>query len=114
MASGKNRVLRGHQGAVEQLVFSPDGHSLASAGRDHDVWLWDVRTAEGRALRGHSGAVEAIAFSLDDGLLVSSSQDTTIRLWSDRLSHDAIELRAWLDRATNGFVGPDNQLSFPE
>ena len=100
--------------AVEQIVFSPDGHSLASAGRDNDVWLWDVLTAEGRALRGHSGAVEAIAFSPQDGSLVSSSQDTTLRLWSDRLSHDAAELRAWLDRATNGFVGPDNQLAFSE
>jgi WD40 repeat protein len=99
---------------VERIVFSPDSRTLATAGQDRLVRLWDVNTGQGRALAGHEGAVEAVAFSPDGRLVVSSSQDRTIRLWEDGLPEDLTELRAWLDRSVNAIIGPNNRVEFGE
>jgi WD40 repeat protein len=69
VAAGKERpaAAEGHQGAVEAVVFLPDGKTLASAGWDRTLRLWEAGT--GRLVRqyGLPGAADSGGWFAADG-----------------------------------------------
>jgi WD40 repeat protein/serine/threonine protein kinase len=73
---------------VAQLALSPDGKTLASAGRDGSpgndgtARLWNLETRQcRRVFRAQDGRCLAVAFSPDGKLLATGSLDRTIRVW---------------------------------
>ncbi|MBI3927053.1 MAG: serine/threonine protein kinase [Armatimonadetes bacterium] len=77
--------LRPHQGPVNAVACSPDGHVLASASNDRTVVLSDLyRPGVSTTLTGHTRIVQSVDFSKEGKLLASASNDMTIRIWDAR------------------------------
>jgi serine/threonine-protein kinase len=85
-ASGPKLTLPGHKGTLTALTFAPDGKSLATAGTDRTIILWNTGQAgpETPLLRfsfsGHRESIVALAFSADSRLLASASADGVVKV----------------------------------
>jgi RNA polymerase sigma factor (sigma-70 family) len=89
----------------DQLVFSPDGRTLAWGGYyDPAVKLLETTTLRERhRLTGHKGGLVSLTFSADSQLLVSSGTDATALVWDLRApASGALDIdAAWRDLARN-------------
>ena len=76
-------TLRGHQGGLYAVEFSPlQPRLLGTASSDQTARIWDKQTgACRRVLQGHTGEVNGIAFHERDRRLATASDDATVRLW---------------------------------
>jgi WD40 repeat protein len=74
-------VLTGHANAVTHVLFSRDGHTLATAGADQTVRLWDVA---GRRQLGEpfTGYIASMALSPDSRALAITGIISTATLWA--------------------------------
>ncbi|MCG3132728.1 MAG: Serine/threonine-protein kinase PknD [Phycisphaerae bacterium] len=90
-----DRVLRGHEGAVKTVAFSPGSETLATASADGTVRLWSVNDAgEPRILRGHEGPVAGAVFEPTGSRVMSGSADGTLRIWDAGAGAEAAVLDA--------------------
>jgi WD40 repeat protein len=93
--SGKRlRTLPGQGNLVDALAFGPDGKTLATAGHDKHVRLWEV--ASGKLLRefkGHEQIVAALAFAPDGKLLASGGWDGRAVFWDTATGKEVRRLR---------------------
>ena len=61
--------LRGHREIIHDLVFTPDGLTLASASHDRSVRLWSIRNGQELISLTQEGGVYQTAFSADGRIM---------------------------------------------
>ncbi|KAM7411194.1 hypothetical protein PAMA_021262 [Pampus argenteus] len=76
-------LLRGHNGGVTCLAFSPDGGALLSGGKDQALMVWDVSSSPAvlskSLLHSHRDWITGCVWTAD--CVLSSSNDGRLCLW---------------------------------
>ena len=75
--------LRGHDGPINAVSWSPDGRRIATAGDDMAVGVWEAETGElVTELLGHSGSVINVDWAPDSHRLLSTASDGVAKIWA--------------------------------
>jgi WD40 repeat protein len=68
---------------INDLTFTPDGTTVATAHTDGTVRLWESATGVERLqLHGHEDDVTGLAFSADGSKLASVGDNGLVRVWA--------------------------------
>lgn len=93
-------TLRGHEGILLHLFFSPDGQNLGTTSTDGVVRVWNIASnTQTHSFKGHFDWVRCAAFLPDGRTVVSGSDDCTIRIWNltatseDNSKHHILKVR---------------------
>ncbi|MGW3767105.1 WD40 repeat domain-containing serine/threonine protein kinase [Actinomadura verrucosospora] len=106
-----SRSLRGHTASVRDLIFTPDGRTLASASDDATVRLWNV--ADGKQRRApldHPDGVNALAMSHGGSTLYTAGDDGRLRLFPVSGKGEPGDLDIDLGPLTSLALSPDDRV----
>ena len=77
-----NNYIKENQGKINNIKWSPDGLYFATAGKDHTIKLYDIRTQKMiQNINAHGNSVTSIDFHPSKKYLVSGSLDSTVKIW---------------------------------
>ena len=105
---GSDVTCYGHTGTINDVEFSPDGKTIASASDDQTIKFWDSASgAEAKTLVGHKNDVIDIEFT-PDGKMLGSLTWRSARLWDLTPDDPKIEVQYMINARSMQF-GPDGQ-----
>ncbi len=102
-----------HEGGAYCVKYSPDGRTLASAGKDAVIRFWDARTLRPQGqLRSGQGEVNEIAFTPDGKSLASAGDDRTVWVWDLACGRrrDVLRPEGCRDELSTLAISPDGKI----
>ncbi|OON21524.1 WD domain, G-beta repeat protein [Opisthorchis viverrini] len=112
-------TLRTHKDYVRVLAYAQHREEVASAGLDHAIFLWDVRTLTAltptnntvttSSFTDKKESIYSLAMNPSGTVLVSGSPDKLIRVWDPRACHKLFQLRGHAGNVRALIVRPDGQ-----
>ncbi len=102
-------INRAQKSAVESIVISPDGQTLASCSDDNTINLWNLKSRKfTRSFVEHTSNVLSLAVTPNGKVLVSGALDG-IRMW-DLLQQRPLGILTRFDNSINTVaISPDGQ-----
>ena len=88
------RSIRGHDGPLTAVAYSPDGKTIATSSWDRTVKLWDPETGVRRSsLVGHRDWVCHLAFDSSGLRLATAGADGAVQLWDVEAGRSLLTFR---------------------
>jgi tetratricopeptide (TPR) repeat protein len=106
------QLIREIQNGVQtpSAAFHPDGHSLAAAGSDRTITLWETSGwTPVRTLRGHDADIASVAFHPEGRWLASGASDGTVVLWDPATGRTLRTLKGTIGEVIGLAFSPDGR-----
>lgn len=102
-------IRKAQKTAVESVLISPDGQTLASCSNDYTINLWNLKTNKfTRSFIGHTSNVLSLNITPDGKILVSGGLDG-IRLW-DLVNKRPLATLVHYNNISKITISPDGQI----
>src|SRR5207249_4843678 len=75
------RSLEAHKGGIWGMRLAADGKTLATAGKDEHVRVWNIETGMRLHELPHPAKTEGVAFTSDGATLATGCQDGKLRFF---------------------------------
>jgi WD40 repeat protein len=103
-------ILKDNAAPVAAVAATPDGKTLAIAGTDGVIKLWDVtRRQVQTTLKGLEPNVQGLAFA-HDGKVLAGVSDKAVRLWDLTTGQELRTLQANKFKFTSAAFSPDGKV----
>jgi WD40 repeat protein len=103
-------VLRGHDDAVQDAAYSPNGKLIVTASDDNTARVWDAASRRTVRLLEHPETVHSAAFSPDGMRVVTSDEDGMARVWEVRAGRVVTTLRGHEGAVLDAAFSTDGKL----
>lgn len=104
----KRKILEGHQGWVNCVIWSPDNKYTVSGSSDKNLIMWNVQTGEQiYVFKGHKARVMCAAWSLKHDYIVSGANNGELIIWDAKTKKQIAILQEHQDSVRCVALSPD-------
>jgi hypothetical protein len=107
---GKPAARCAFPGGGAAVAFAPDGKTLAAAGYDGNVRVWNAASGVlSHTLAGHGESAQTVAFAPDGQTLATAGEDGRVRLWEVATGKSLRDLDGHRGRVWGVCFSPDGR-----